>query len=146
VIATTPLSARFGKYGTVIRYLALGGLAAAVNWGSRFAWNLVMPFSAAVAVAYLTGMVVAFLLFRAFVFPGSLTPLHQQVRNFVLVNLLGIAQTWIISIVLVDKVFPALNFKLYPEAIGHGFAIAAPVLTSWFGHRRFTFAQGESPD
>jgi putative flippase GtrA len=129
------------RLGTVVRYLALGGLAAAVNWGSRFAWSRIMPFSAAVVVAYMTGMLVAFLLFRAYVFPGSVTPLRQQVRNFVLVNLLGIAQTWIIAMLLVDKLFPAIGFKLYPEAIGHGLAIAAPVVTSWFGHRRFTFAQ-----
>jgi putative flippase GtrA len=125
-----------------LRYLALGGLAAAVNFGSRFAWSRIMPFEAAVVAAYMTGMVVAFVLFRTFVFPGSPTPLHRQVRNFILVNLVGIAQTWVIALLLVDKLFPAIGFKLYPEAVGHALAIAAPVATSWFGHRWFTFAEG----
>ena len=124
----------------VLRYLALGGFAAAVNWSSRFAWQTIMPFGAAVVAAYLTGMVVAFVLFRTFVFPGSKTPIPTQVRNFILVNLLGIAQTWIISLLLVERLFPAIRFTFQPEAIGHAIAIAAPTVTSWFGHRYLTFA------
>jgi putative flippase GtrA len=57
----------------VLLYLALGGTAASVNFGSRIAWNLIMPFPAAVLVAYATGGVVGFFLFRTFVFPGSTT-------------------------------------------------------------------------
>ena len=125
---------------TILRYLALGGLAAAVNFGSRFAWNQIMPFGAAVACAYVTGMVVAFILFRAFVFPGSTTPVHAQVRNFVLVNMLGVAQIWIIALLLVDKLAPAIGWTFQTHAIGHAVAIAAPTVTSWFGHRYLTFA------
>lgn len=145
-MTTAPPKPSPGWLATVARYLAVGGLAAVVNWSSRFAWSRIMPFSAAVVVAYMTGMLVAFLLFRAFVFPGSVTPLRKQVRNFVLVNLLGIAQTWIIAMLLVDKLFPSIGFRLYPEAVGHGLAIAAPVITSWFGHRHFTFSDKDGVD
>ncbi|CAN5606018.1 hypothetical protein BH10PSE4_BH10PSE4_25000 [soil metagenome] len=133
-------SAGLSSWYTIARYLALGGLAAAVNWTSRFAWSRVMPFSFAVIAAYVTGMIVAFVLFRAFVFPGSATPLHKQVRNFILVNLLGIAQTWLISVLLVEKVFPSIGFVFHAEAVGHAVAIGAPTITSWFGHRYLTFA------
>ncbi len=135
-----PQKTGLGSWYTVLRYLALGGFAAAVNWSSRFAWNQLMPFSYAVIAAYMTGMVVAFVLFRLFVFPGSATPFHKQVRNFILVNLLGIAQTWLISVFLVEKAFPAMNFTFHAEAIGHAIAIGAPTITSWFGHRYLTFA------
>ena len=40
-----------------LRYLACGGFAAAVNWGSRFGWSLLLPFRLAVIAAYATGMV-----------------------------------------------------------------------------------------
>ena len=93
----------------ILRYLAAGGFAAAVNWGSRFAWNLVMPFTAAVAAAYLTGMVVAFVLFRLLVFPGSPTPLGMQIRNFALVNAVGLVLTWTLAVALGDHVLPALG-------------------------------------
>jgi putative flippase GtrA len=122
-----------------LRFLALGGLAAAVNWASRFAWSLIAPFEVAVLLAYATGMVVAFVLFRLFVFPGSPIPLPVQVRNFVLVNIVGAALTYLTALALVRLVFPLVGFSFHPEAIGHAIAIAVPVATSWVGHRRFTF-------
>lgn len=129
----------------VARYLALGGLAAAVNWGSRFGWSLILPFPVAVVCAYACGMAVAFVLFRRFVFPGSTAPLAQQARNFVLVNLVGMGLTWIVAVSLVDWVFPVLGMRFHPEAIGHGLAVAAPVASSWFGHRRFSFPKASAP-
>ena len=84
-------------------------------------------------------MLAAFVLFRRFVFDGSGSGLAAQVRNFVLVNLLGVAQTWVLAVLLVDKVLPAFGWTFRPEACGHALAIAAPVATSWFGHRYFTF-------
>ena len=122
-----------------LRYLACGGFAAAVNWGSRFGWSLGLPFPLAVIAAYATGMLVAFVLFRRFVFAASGSGLAAQARNFVIVNLLGVAQTWVLAVLLVDKVLPALGWTFQPEACGHAIAIAAPVVSSWFGHRYFTF-------
>ncbi len=138
---TTP-----ARWKPLVRYLALGGLAAGVNWGSRFGWSLIMPFPAAVLCAYGSGMVVAFGLFRAFVFPGSPLPLARQARNFVAVNLVGMALTWMVALALVDHLFPVLGFRFYPQAIGHGLAVAAPVVTSWFGHRRFSFPARHGAD
>ncbi|HTV32051.1 MAG TPA: GtrA family protein [Methylocella sp.] len=123
-----------------MRFLALGGCAAAVNWLSRFPLETVMPFSVAVIAAYMVGMVVAFTLFRRFVFPASPQPLEQQVKFFVLVNLAGIAQVWAVSMTLVYYLFPAVGFiGPLSEPIGHGLAIGVPTISSYFGHRFFTF-------
>ena len=124
----------------VARFLFLGGCAAGVNWLSRFAWSAFLPFGAAVALAYVTGMVVAFVLFRSFVFPKVQTRMRTQIRNFVLVNMVGFSLTWGLSVLLVSYLFPAIGFRFFPEAIGHGVAIAAPTITSWYGHKHFTFA------
>jgi len=124
-----------------VRFLLLGGVAAGVNWLSRFAWETIMPFGAAVVAAYATGMVVAFILFRLFVFPNGDQPMGRQIRNFVLVNLVGMALSLALAVTLVEWVFPAVGFDVYPKAIGHGLAIAAPILSSWFGHKYFTFAR-----
>ena len=124
-----------------LRFLALGGVAAGCNWLSRFAWSLVLPFEAAVVTAYMTGMVVAFVLFRRFVFPTSPLPMRIQVRNFVLVNLVGVSLTWIVATTLVRWLFPLVGFTFHAEAIGHAVAIAAPTFASWLGHRHFTFAE-----
>ncbi len=132
-------AALFDRLPRFVRFLACGGFAAAVNWASRFAWNMIMPFSLAVLAAYVTGMVVAFILFREFVFERSSTDTSEQVRNFVIVNILGMAATWALANLLVYWALPAAGMTSHVEAIGHGIAIFAPVVTSWFGHRFLTF-------
>lgn len=131
--------ALFDRLPRFVRFLACGGFAAAVNWASRFAWNLIMPFSLAVLAAYVTGMVVAFILFREFVFERSGSDTSEQVRNFVIVNIVGMAATWALANFLVYWALPAAGVTSHVEAIGHGIAIFAPVVTSWFGHRFLTF-------
>ena len=132
-------TALFDRLPRFVRFLACGGFAAAVNWASRFAWNTIMPFSLAVLAAYVTGMVVAFILFREFVFERSSTDTSEQVRNFVIVNIVGMAATWALANLLVYWALPAAGVTRHVEAIGHGIAIFAPVVTSWFGHRFLTF-------
>jgi putative flippase GtrA len=122
-----------------LRYLLFGAMAAGLNWGSRFGWSLVLPFPLAIVTAYATGMVFAFVTFRCFVFNGSGAGVGGQVRNFLIVNALGIAQTWILAMAMVDFVLPAIGWTFQREAVGHAVSIAAPVVTSWFGHRYFTF-------
>ena len=131
--------ALFDRLPRFVRFLACGGFAAAVNWASRFAWNLIMPFSLAVLAAYVTGMAVAFILFREFVFERSGSDTSEQVRNFVIVNIVGMAATWALANFLVYWALPAAGVTSHVEAIGHGIAIFAPVVTSWFGHRFLTF-------
>lgn len=131
--------ALFDRLPRFVRFLACGGFAAAVNWASRFAWNLIMPFSLAVLAAYVTGMAVAFILFREFVFERSGSDPSEQVRNFVIVNIVGMAATWALANFLVYWALPAAGVTSHVEAIGHGIAIFAPVVTSWFGHRFLTF-------
>jgi putative flippase GtrA len=132
---------RFGHAAAVLRYLLCGGISVVCNWSSRFAFSLIMPFWAAVACAYLIGMITAFLMFRAFVFPKSPTPLNRQIRGFVLVNMLGLAQTWGLSVLLVDWFLPRIGWTFHAEALAHAAGLAAPTVTSWFGHRYLTFAQ-----
>jgi putative flippase GtrA len=54
-----------------VRFLVTGGFAALVNLGSRYLLNQYMSFEAAVAVAYLFGVVTAYSLARLFVFERS---------------------------------------------------------------------------
>ena len=59
-------------------FLCIGGLAAAVNFSARVVYNQWTDFSAAVILGYLTGMVVAFVLMRVFVFPQSSQPIKKS--------------------------------------------------------------------
>ncbi len=126
----------------LVRFLLLGGVAAGVNWVSRFGWSLVAPFELAVIVAHATGMAVAFVLFRAFVFPGSPLPAPVQMRNFLVVNLVGMGVAWVTAVGLAKLVFPAVGLTWHAEAIAHGVAVLTPAATSWFGHRHVSFKGG----
>ena len=120
-------------------FLVSGGVAAGCNWGSRFFFSMFMPFEAAVAVAYLIGMAVAFVLMRK-VFAGGGRPAAPQAGRFALVNAAEFAQTWIVSVAMVRWILPALGVDEHVEAIGHFVGVATPAISSYFGHRWFTFA------
>lgn len=127
-----------------ILFLLTGGLAALVNFGSRFLYSTVFSYPVAIVCAYLTGMVVAFILFKNCVFEPSTQSVKKQLMYFTIVNVLAIAQTLIISLFLANTVFPILNITFYPEAIAHACGIAVPAITSFIGHSLFSFKQHET--
>lgn len=122
-----------------VRFLLLGGLAAAINWLVRFPLSLVMPFPAAVFVAYLIGMTAGFTLYRAYVFPGSSLPIGLQVGLFLVVNAAGAAMVMGVSLGLLHAVFPAIGMAFQPEAIAHGIGIGVGAAGNFLGHKYLTF-------
>lgn len=122
-------------------FLGTGGVAAGVNFGSRFLYSRLMGFSSAVIVAYLTGMITAFILAKLFVFKKSR---HSTVRSafyFTLVNGVALLQTWTVSLLLAYKVLPAMGIQKNVDAIAHLVGIAVPVFTSYIGHKRLSFGE-----
>ncbi len=120
-------------------FLLTGGFAAAVNFGSRILYNRAMPFSSAVICAYITGMITAFVLAKLFVFRDSEQATHRAAGWFILVNVVAVAQTWAISMLLVKWVLPALGITMFAREIAHGVGVVVPVFTSYLGHKHFSF-------
>lgn len=120
-------------------FLITGGIAAAVNFGSRVLIDRWVDFSTAIVLAYLCGMLTAFVLFRMFVFKTSGRPLHQSAVWFILVNGVAILQTWVVSMGMYHYVLPVLNIDVLQREIAHATGIVVPVFTSYLGHRRLTF-------
>ena len=120
-------------------FVLTGGIAAAVNFGSRILYNQWMDFSPAVVLAYLTGMVTAFILAKVFVFTRSRQSLQRSASFFVLVNLIAVAQTWLISMGLAFYLLPKLGVGQYVLEIAHAVGVAVPVFTSYLGHKRWSF-------
>ena len=100
-----------------LAFLITGGSAAAVNFFSRVLYNHWLSFSVSIGLAYLTGMITA----------------------FVLVNLVAVVQTWIISIGLASYILPAMGIESFKHEIAHAFGVAVPVFTSYYGHKRWSF-------
>ncbi len=123
------------------KFLLVGGFAAAVNWGSRFAFSLVLDLPWAIAAAYILGMAVAYTLNRLVVFEPSGRSVWEEFVRFALVNLVAFAIVEAVTNGLVHGIFPWMRFTWHPEAVAHAFGIASPTLTSYLGHRHFTFGK-----
>ena len=122
-----------------LAFLITGGLAAAVNFGSRIFYNQWIDFSSAVILAYLTGMVTAFLLARSFVFTGGSQSVQRSATFFVLVNAVAILQTWAISMLLAYYVLHWVGITRFVPEIAHAVGVVVPVFTSYLGHKRWSF-------
>lgn len=120
-----------------------GGIAAAANLASRFVFSRWLPFEAAVTLAYGVGMTVAFVLMRRYAFAPGRRSLKAQITAFCAVNLAAVLQTVAISSLLLRVVWPALHVPMVSDAhaaaLAHAVGVAVPVLTSYLGHKLWTF-------
>jgi putative flippase GtrA len=121
-------------------FLMAGGIAAAVNFASRIVFNQVLGYAISIVLAYLVGMVTAFLLNRHGVFAPSGKSVGSEALWFTLVNALAVLQTLVISLLLADLALPAAGIETFRKEIAHAIGIAVPVVTSYIGHRHWTFA------
>lgn len=130
----------------VVRFLLAGGLAALVNFGSRFVYSVFVDFSTAVVLAFMTGLTTAFILNKLYVFTDSRNTVAQEMSWFVVINMLALAQTWGLSVYLSHQlpgVIPVqgrLGREL-SDAIAHGAGVLLPVFTSYLGHKYLTFRE-----
>ena len=129
------MSRRFGLF------LLAGGTAALANILSRIVFSLAMPYEVAIVVAYVVGMTVAYALNRSFVFEESGRSVADEYVRFTIVNLVAVAQVWIVSVGLARVVFPAIGFAWHAETVAHVIGVIVPVFTSYFGHKHFSFAE-----
>ena len=120
-------------------FLLSGGFAAFLNWASRFLFSLWMPFEFAVVAAFFVGLISGFLLMRLYVFDGKEKPVMPQASKYAFINMLALAQTLIISVLLARWLLPIWGVVESAEASAHLVGVLVPVVTSYFGHRFLTF-------
>lgn len=125
--------------GQFVRFLLAGGLAAVANFGSRFVFSHFVSFVPAVVLAFLVGLVTGFAIMRAFVFSGRAEAPAKQAGYYLLVNLVGLAVTVVVSVVVAKGVSFLLPDPDKTEALGHLAGVAAPALLSFYAHKKLTF-------
>lgn len=123
-----------------LRFLAVGGLAALMNWLSRLVLSLWLSFPLAVVVAYGIGMLVAFLLNSYFVFPKSVRARHEQARDFVLVNLLFFPVVWFAAI-KINNYLVSIGFIKFSHELAHAIAIALPMMATFLMYKFVAFKE-----
>lgn len=130
---------RTRDWSQFIRFLIVGGFAAAANFISRMLLSRWLPYAAAIALAYLLGMAVAFLLNRRYVFPDATNRTHHQASWFVAVNLLALTQTLLVSLLFSEYLLPKMGITWHVNEIAHAFGIVTPIFSSFAGHKHLTF-------
>lgn len=127
-----------------IRFALSGGIAGLANILSRMALSQITNYSAAIVIAFLIGMTTAYVLMKQFVFQETGQRISHEYIRFGIVNMISLAQVWIISIILLKITFPLINNKNISETLSHSIAVFTPVITSYFLHKYFTFkSKGE---
>ena len=121
------------------KFLLTGGIAASVNFFSRIFFNTWLSFSASVYLAYIAGMITAFLLKKQFVFTKIMQPISHSIGFFILVNMLAFLQTLGVTMLLLLYVLPYIGINKMTHEISHAIGIMAPVITSYIGHKKFSF-------
>ncbi len=122
-----------------MRFVLVGASAALVNIGARVVFSFAFSFEIAVALAFPFGLLTAFLLTKNFVFREGRGSAVDQLARFTLVNLAALGQVWIVSVFLVDWLFPILRLAWHAELIGHALGVLSPVFSSYLAHKHYSF-------
>lgn len=93
----------------------------------------------AVVLAYCTGMTVAFVLAKLFVFKSGENETKRAAMIFIFVNLLGVVQTWIVTMGMALYLLPAFKLTWRVEEVAHLLGVLSPVFTSYLGHKYWSF-------
>jgi putative flippase GtrA len=89
-------------------------------------------------------MSTAYLLARCFVFDRSDRTVTAEYLRFAAVNTVAIVQVWLVSVGFAIKIFPAMNLQFHPELMAHIIGVTSTAVTSYFGHKLFTFRPARS--
>jgi len=127
------LSAQFA------RFLLVGGVALACHWLSRLVFNWAVDYGWAIVVAYLVGILVAFVLNKVYVFPYSERSLNLEISFFFFVNIVAFPVVWVVAYVLGEWVLINYIERQYALGVAHGFAITLPVFVNYALHKLVTF-------
>ena len=121
-------------------FLVVGGLAALLNWSARILLSVWLPFSTAIIIAYIVGMVTAFLLNSFFVFPKSEKARHAQARDFVWINLLSFPVVWFFSL-QINSWLKTIGMVSHSEELAHAIAIPLPMFATFLIYKFFAFKE-----
>lgn len=132
---------RWAEHRRFVRFLFAAGASVPVNLVARIVFQRWVDFGIAVLLAHVVGMLTAYVLTRLFVFERSGRSTRSELSRFAIVNVASAAVTWAVSVTLAQALFPSIGFRWHPELIAHVTGLAVSSITSFVGHRHFSFAR-----
>ena len=67
--------------------------------------------------------------------------LAGELARFAVVNVVSVAVTWVVAVGLLRLVFPRIGFDTSPELVAHALGLACACITSFYGHRHYSFGR-----
>lgn len=120
-------------------FLFSGAVASLMNWNGRLFFSQYFNFQTSIVLSFFIGLFSGFILMRLFVFKKSKNPIKSQIFRYCTINIIALAQTFLVSILMLNFLSGYIQEKSISEAIAHAMGIAVPVFTSYLGHKYFTF-------
>ena len=124
-----------------LKFVLAAGLSVPVNLAVRVLLSHVMAYELAIVLSHLCGMLAAYVLTRSFVFGPSGRGAPIELARFALVNALSVVVTWVVAVGLLRLIFPWIGFHHAPELVAHVLGLAVASITSFYGHRRYSFGR-----
>jgi putative flippase GtrA len=121
-------------------FILAGTLSSIVSLLARCGFSLVVPYEAAVVLAQIVGVLVAFSLNRLFVFQQSQRAIASALPRFFLVNVMSLIIVTTISSLCYRLILPALSIQFHPGIISQVAGLAASALPGFFAHKYFSFS------
>ena len=122
-------------------YFLTSGLAALVNFASRFYYNMFFLFGTSVVLAYCTGMLVNFTLSKLYTFDSRKSgKTHREVLKFFVVAGLGLLVTYVVSTGLLHALNPYFESRQeLLKTISHIGGMGVGFVANFVGHKLVTF-------
>jgi len=132
-----------------IGFVAAGLVSTLCNLASRYGFELWMRYEWALVGANAVGVLTAFAMNRVLVFRSRSGRVWAELARFVVVNLVGIAVSWVVAVLLYRSLLPALDWRWHADLVAHAIGIAVPLLPNYLAHKWWTFsahpAEGDKP-
>jgi len=128
------------KHLKFLKFVVAAGMSVPVNLASRILFSMFVPFELAIILSQICGMAVAYLLTKLFVFEDSGRKIHSELFRFTLVNLISLAQVWIVAVGLLRFILPKFGITSHAEFVSHFIALMSSAPTAFIGHRKLSFA------
>ena len=139
-------AARASERGRFVAFVLVGGFCSLVNLVARIVFNLATNYEVAIVLAFCVATTTAFLLNRIFVFDAQAGEWRRHSFRFLLVNLLTLLQVFLLTELFARIVFPWIGFHWHGDTVAHGIGLLSPILTSYWAHKHYSFAQTGATD
>lgn len=128
------------KFKKFYFFLICGFVASFVNFVSRIYLNqfILISLNLSIIFSHLLGMIIAFVLFKFFVFEST-KKISKSLFYFILVNFLSLLIIFISTYISI-KIFEYFLFiNDLIITFSHGIALIITAFTSFFLHKKFTY-------